>query len=133
MPLKFLPGTERALLAGLIAGAQQELVAAATSGQIEAQHLAEQYRDTGELDMHIHAVYPNQDDPVSGRAGPMEAFVVMTAHRKSDGRNYAWFQENGPAGKEAGRGGRHHLATTGYHLAHDFPKVEVGGVRLGAE
>ena len=133
MPVKFLPGTKAALLSGLLAGAQQNLVAAATQGQIEAQYLAEQYRDTGELDMHIHAVYPNQDDPVAGRAGSASAFVVIDAHRKSDGKNYGWFQENGPAGKEAGLDGRHHLATAGYHLAHDFPNVEVGEVRLGAE
>lgn len=131
MPITFLPGTERALLAGLIAKGQEDLVAAATQGQIEAKRLAEQYRDTGELDMHIHAVYPNQDDPVAGRVGPTEAFVVIDAHRKSDGKNYGWFQENGPAGKEAGLHGRHHLATTGYHLAHDFPNIEVGEVRRG--
>lgn len=118
-------------MAALLAKAQESLVAAATKGQIEAQRLAAQYRDTGELDMHIRAVYPNSDDAVAGHAGPSQAFVVIDAHRKSDGKNYGWFQENGPAGKEAGLYGRHHLATTGYHLAQDFPNVEVGEVRLG--
>jgi hypothetical protein len=119
------------MLAGLIAKAQEDLVEAAKRGMVEAKKFAEQYRDTGKLQIGIHAVYPNTYDDPAITTGPTEAAIVMTAHRESDNKDYAWFQENGPAGKEAGLYGRHYLATTGYHLAHDFPNIEVGEVRRG--
>ncbi|MFA5054247.1 MAG: hypothetical protein WC565_09325 [Parcubacteria group bacterium] len=140
MPVKFLPGTERMLLAGLVAGAQQSLVAAATEAMVEAEQHAAPFQDTGQLHTNIHVVYPGQADEGTGAvrssglsAKGNEALVIMKTHRDPDGDSprdrgdYGWYQENGPA-SSAEPNGRHHLATAANAIRGKYPSVTVGPV-----
>jgi hypothetical protein len=149
MPITFLPGTELALLAGLIAGAQEQLHAAAIEAMLEAQNLASGYRDTGQLDTTIHAVLPGEPDrPMSFGGGMIdaipglaaeqnEAYVVMHTIRRPQGSDkgargdYGWYQENGPA-SSAEPGGRHHLRNAGSSIRGKYPAVTVGPVVPGS-
>jgi len=149
MPIKFAPGTGGVLLAGLIAGAQEQLHAAAIEAMLKAQELASEHRKTGQLDTTIHAVLPGETDRPMSFGGDMidaipglaaaqnEAYVVMHTIRRPQGTDkgargdYGWYQENGPASSKELRG-RHYLRDAGHSIRGKYPAVSVGPVVPGS-
>jgi hypothetical protein len=153
MPITFLPGTEKALLAGLVASAQEQLHDAVIEAMLEARNLASAYRLTGQLNTTIHAVLPGESDrPMSFGEGMIdaipgltadqdEAYVVMHTIRRPGGKDkwasgdYGYYQENGPAFKGDGgidQGGRHHLRNAGNSIRGKYPAITVGPVVPGS-
>ena len=150
--IKWAPGAQAALLASAVAGGQEMLVAAATEAMVEAKKNAAPFNRTGQLETHIHAVYPGEADqatqgamgivePISGlHAEDNEAFVVMHTHRdpggdsERDRGDYGFYQEEGPAFHGDGgtfQGGRHHLRNAGEKIRGKYPGITVGPVTPG--
>jgi len=125
-----------AIVASVTEIAQENLKRAAYSAKGAAKENIASFPavDTGQYLDSVRVIEPGGED-LGVRASEHEAYVAANTHRKSDGNDYTWYQENGPASFGGERSkprditGRHCLRNAGTAIDGMYPYVKFGSVR----
>ena len=118
-----------AIVASVTEIAQENLKRAAYSAKGAAKENIASFPavDTGQYLDSVRVIEPGGKD-LDTEASEYEAYVAANTHRKSDGNDYTWYQENGPASEKDPKG-RHCLRNAGTAIDGMYPYVKFGSVR----